>query len=116
MATGRYRSLGMVGVAQLVERLVVVQDVAGSSPVTHPKRRQAAHLLTSLGACPLRCACTSGAGRAAWLLLNFGHPIAERAHVVRHPAYHHACWLVCRGAARSKGSPPLLLRHSMTRW
>jgi hypothetical protein len=26
----------MVGVAQLVEHLVVVQDVAGSSPVTHP--------------------------------------------------------------------------------
>ena len=28
----------MVGVAQLVERRVVVADVAGSSPVTHPKR------------------------------------------------------------------------------
>jgi hypothetical protein len=27
----------MVGVAQMVEHLVVVQDVAGSSPVTHPK-------------------------------------------------------------------------------
>jgi hypothetical protein len=27
----------MVGVAQLVEPLVVVQDVAGSSPVTHPR-------------------------------------------------------------------------------
>jgi hypothetical protein len=27
----------MVGVAQLVEHLVVVQDVAGSSPVTHPQ-------------------------------------------------------------------------------
>jgi hypothetical protein len=27
----------MVGVAQQVERLVVVQDVAGSSPVTHPE-------------------------------------------------------------------------------
>ncbi len=26
----------MVGVAQLEEHLVVVQDVAGSSPVTHP--------------------------------------------------------------------------------
>ena len=26
----------MVGVAQLVERCVVVADVAGSSPVTHP--------------------------------------------------------------------------------
>jgi hypothetical protein len=28
----------MVGVAQLVERRVVVADVAGSSPVTHPTR------------------------------------------------------------------------------
>ena len=27
----------MVGVAQPVERLVVVQKVAGSSPVTHPE-------------------------------------------------------------------------------
>lgn len=26
----------MVGIAQLVERLVVVEEVAGSSPVTHP--------------------------------------------------------------------------------
>src|ERR1044072_8727773 len=29
----------MVRVAQLVEHLVVVQEVAGSSPVTHPRRR-----------------------------------------------------------------------------
>lgn len=29
----------MVGIAQLVEHLVVVQGVAGSSPVTHPKLR-----------------------------------------------------------------------------
>ncbi|MDT7708850.1 MAG: hypothetical protein QOG20_4457, partial [Pseudonocardiales bacterium] len=28
----------MVGVAQLVEHLVVVQGAAGSSPVTHPTR------------------------------------------------------------------------------
>ena len=27
----------MVGVAQLVEHSVVVRDVAGSSPVVHPK-------------------------------------------------------------------------------
>jgi hypothetical protein len=27
----------LVGIAQLVERLVVVPEVAGSSPVTHPK-------------------------------------------------------------------------------
>jgi oligoribonuclease len=31
------RTARMVGVAQLVEHLVVVQDVAGSSPVTHPR-------------------------------------------------------------------------------
>ena len=29
----------MVGIAQLVERLIVVQEVAGSKPVTHPKRK-----------------------------------------------------------------------------
>ena len=29
----------MVGIAQLVEHLVVVQGAAGSSPVTHPKRK-----------------------------------------------------------------------------
>ncbi len=28
--------MNMVGVAQPVEHLVVVQDVAGSSPVAHP--------------------------------------------------------------------------------
>ena len=32
----QWRSLGMVGVAQLVERRLVVADVAGSNPVTHP--------------------------------------------------------------------------------
>ena len=39
MGNVRYREIccNMVGVAQLVEHLVVVQDVAGSSPVTHPK-------------------------------------------------------------------------------
>ena len=31
----------MVGIAQLVEHLVVVQDVAGSNPVTHPKEGRA---------------------------------------------------------------------------
>ena len=33
----------MVGVAQLVEHLVVVQEVAGSSPVTHPGSRTPSH-------------------------------------------------------------------------
>jgi hypothetical protein len=31
----------MVGIAQLVERLIVVQEVAGSIPVTHPKEMKA---------------------------------------------------------------------------
>ena len=31
----------MVGIAQLVERLIVVQEVAGSMPVTHPKEMKA---------------------------------------------------------------------------
>ncbi len=35
----QWQPLGMVGVAQLVERRLVVADVAGSSPVTHPHVR-----------------------------------------------------------------------------
>ncbi len=42
--------MGMVGVAQLVEHLVVIQDVAGSSPVTHPNR-----WTDSLKSHPVRC-------------------------------------------------------------
>ena len=38
----------MVGVAQLVEHLVVVQDVAGSSPVVHPKSRRAMRVMSTL--------------------------------------------------------------------
>ncbi len=36
---GCREAVDMVGIAQLVERLVVVQEVAGSSPVTHPKQK-----------------------------------------------------------------------------
>ena len=36
-AEGGSQAASAVGVAQMVEPLVVVQDVAGSSPVTHPK-------------------------------------------------------------------------------
>jgi predicted Zn-dependent protease with MMP-like domain len=35
----------MVGIAQLVERLVVVQEVAGSSPVTHPNSPRWEHVV-----------------------------------------------------------------------
>lgn len=35
----------MVGIAQSVERLVVVQEVAGSSPVTHPTQIPVSTLL-----------------------------------------------------------------------
>ena len=38
----------MVGIAQSVERLVVVQEVAGSSPVTHPKSPPASERSRSL--------------------------------------------------------------------
>ena len=34
------KRLFMVGVAQLVERLVVAQVVVGSSPITHPIQRK----------------------------------------------------------------------------
>ena len=37
----------MVGVAQLVERQIVVLNVAGSIPVTHPKRFEICTKLTS---------------------------------------------------------------------
>ena len=41
----------MVGVAQLVERRVVVADVAGSSPVIHPRQhRQHQRALATGGA------------------------------------------------------------------
>jgi threonine dehydrogenase-like Zn-dependent dehydrogenase len=39
----------MVGVAQLVEHLVVVQDVAGSSPVTHPMGLMRAFVISGPG-------------------------------------------------------------------
>ena len=35
----RFLQRSMVAVVQLVEHLVVVQDVAGSSPVSHPDRK-----------------------------------------------------------------------------
>ena len=37
VASDAIRLWHMVAVAQLVEHLVVVQDVAGSNPVSHPK-------------------------------------------------------------------------------
>ena len=37
----------MVGIAQLVEHLVVVQDVAGSSPVVHPKQHATSYASVS---------------------------------------------------------------------
>jgi hypothetical protein len=47
----------MVGIAQLVEHLVVVQGVAGSSPVTHPIEKaedlSSAFLLSKLLSCSL---------------------------------------------------------------
>src|SRR5689334_9332627 len=48
----------MVGVAQLVEHLVVVQDVAGSSPVTHPDGDVMSRVRTSSR--------TRGARRQTW--------------------------------------------------
>ena len=60
----------MVGVAQLVEPLVVVQDVAGSSPVTHPKVRR-----ESAGRGP-NVVCESLRVRSPWLRdLRVGIPV-----------------------------------------
>ena len=41
----------MVGVAQLVELLVVVQAAAGSSPVTHPTRAASSYPHSSTSGC-----------------------------------------------------------------
>lgn len=40
----------MVGVAQLVERLVVAQVVVGSSPITHPIPNRKDHCRATLAA------------------------------------------------------------------
>ena len=39
----------MVGIAQLAERLVVVQEVAGSSPVTHPNLFSSIGIFSGIG-------------------------------------------------------------------
>jgi hypothetical protein len=57
----------MVGVAQQVEHLVVVQDVAGSSPVTHPKEAEQRKLA---------CDCEADAGVDA---RSADHPIHGEA-------------------------------------
>ena len=44
----------MVGIAQLVERLIVVQEVAGSIPVTHPKEMKARSNSSGLLFCALQ--------------------------------------------------------------
>ena len=41
--------LSMVGVAQLVEHLVVAQDAVGSSPITHPIRKLPVHPQMRIG-------------------------------------------------------------------
>jgi copper resistance protein C len=48
-AAGTVRPRRMVGVAQLVERRVVVADVAGSSPVTHPRPRALTVMVGAFG-------------------------------------------------------------------
>ena len=78
----------MVGVAQLVERRVVVADVAGSSPVVHP---DCAGRLRSPGRCPriLRvggqargfCAVRSRYGGRMLITLESTRPITESAMI-----------------------------------
>lgn len=50
----------MVAVVQLVEHLVVVQDVAGSSPVSHPDKK--VHGTDRLGVVNLFHDCATSAG------------------------------------------------------
>ena len=66
----------LVGVAQLVEHLVVVQVVAGSSPVTHPKAEDPAGL-SGLLLWDLVVLRGLGGGRRRWLTVPVTHPKAE---------------------------------------
>ena len=64
------RASGMVGIAQLVERRLVVADVAGSSPVTHPKKvvevpRRDVKSVTAARRTPSSSAASSSPGDAA---------------------------------------------------
>ena len=68
---------GMVGVAQLVEHLVVVQDAAGSSPVTHPNK----------GRCAATAFCIAGAilpPRCPHVAPTFVGATAERSSTASH--------------------------------
>ena len=53
----------MVGIAQLVERRLVVADVAGSSPVTHPRQnRRSDHVRPAVSCVPGRGSAQRGGG------------------------------------------------------
>jgi hypothetical protein len=81
----------MVGVAQLVEHLVVVQDVAGSSPVTHPIARPRA----------------TGASFISADLLDAGFDtIAGAAGAIR-----QRCGRLCIAVSRRATSQPMLHRE-----
>ena len=77
----------MVGIAQLVERLVVVQDVAGSSPVTHPKR-----VRCELGLAP------GVGGRASWSGIYYATPADAGLHArditITTPAGRRPAWRI----------------------
>ena len=77
LAAGTSRGRRMVGVAQLVERRVVVADVAGSSPVTHPRK--------VAGQRPARCPRLTRAGGIAVSARGRSY-LSSR--VVRVPTHH----------------------------
>lgn len=62
----------MVAVAQSVEHLVVVQAVAGSSPVSHPKEEDHTSTLTELNQNPSRA--TRLADHGEVIVMRRGHP------------------------------------------
>jgi hypothetical protein len=76
----------VVGIAQLVEHLVVVQDVAGSSPVTHPERSRPG-LRKQVG--PSSCPTTRG---------SRGVPPAENPLIV-------TAWRTSKSVPISRGPP-----------
>lgn len=78
----------MVAVVQLVEHLVVVQDVAGSSPVSHPEGK-------GLGCENIRGLCVASRAAAGFLApkqmppfnpVSASHTCPVRGTVGAHPA------------------------------
>jgi uncharacterized glyoxalase superfamily protein PhnB len=80
----------MVAIAQSVERLVVVQEVAGSSPVSHPTERG---LLSARGFVPGRArASSSSRDYADTMVVHGAFPILSTGHLDRLVEFYRAAF------------------------